>query len=208
MLAVLQSGIHLYYDYDRVTLPLTKAKDKTTSEVPQKKEHPIIQLKASLPLLARDVGIRAICMSIFGPLIYALFIRNTAWSCSLYFAELLWDVPASQLSYIPPYHISLIIRSLTSGTLLVALWELSNALFAAYVAQEPLKKEQPVTTGSKDPNGSLLNGIKSKRDVTRVGCRVHTTETRAKIRLDLCVLGALLHKSTFRRSAKSNLLRH
>ena len=173
MLAVLQSAIHLYFDYDRVTLPLTKAKD-TSTEVP-KKEHPIMQVRASLPLLVRDVAIRSICMSIFGPLIYALFIRNTAWSCSLYFAELLWDVPASQLSYIPPYHISLIIRSLTSGTLLIALWELSNAVFAAYVAQEPLKKEQPLTSCSKDPNGSLLNGIKSKRDVTRVGRHFSTT---------------------------------
>ena len=199
MFAVLQSGIHLYSDYDRVTLPLTKAKDNPTSEVPQKKEHPIKQVRACLPLLARDVGIRSICMSIFGPLIYALFIRNTAWSCSLYLAELLWDVPASQLSYIPPYHISLIIRSLTSGTLLVALWELSNALFAAYVAQEPLKKEQPLTTGSKDPNGSLLNGIKSKRDVTRVGCHNYNMGTGANITLDLCLLGVLLHKSTFRR---------
>ena len=208
MLAVLQSAIHLYFDYDRVTLPLTKAKDKST-EVPQKKEHPIMQVRASLPLLIRDVGIRSICMSIFfGPLIYALFIRNTAWSCSLYFAELLWDVPASQLSYIPPYHISLIIRSLTSGTLLVALWELSNALFAAFVAQEPLKKDLPLTTGSKDPNGSLLNGIKSKRDVTRVCRHVSDMGTRANIRLDLCVLGALLHKSPFRRSTKSYLLRH
>ena len=206
MLAVLQSAIHLYFDYDRVTLPLTKAKDKSI-EVP-KKEHPIMQVRASLPLLVRDVAIRSICMSIFEPLIYALFIRNTAWSCSLYFAELLWDVPASQLSYIPPYHISLIIRSLTSGTLLIALWELSNTLFVAYVAQEPLKKEQPLTSGSKDPNGSLLNGIKSKRDVTRVGRHVSTTEGRANIRLDLCFLGAVLHKSTCRRSAKSYLFRH
>ena len=170
MLAVLQSGTHLYFDYDKITLPLMKTKTESSSERPQKKEDPIMQVRASLPLLAWNIGLRSVCMSIFGPLVYALFIRNTAWNCSLYFAALVWDLPASQLSYIPPYHISLLIRSLTSGLLLVTLWECANVLFGAYVAQEPLKKEQPFTSASKDPNGSLLNGLKGKREVVRVCC--------------------------------------
>lgn len=171
MLAVLQSGTHLYFDYDKITLPLMKTKTESSSEQPQKIEDATMQVRASLPLLARNIGLRSVCMSIFGPLVYALFIRNTAWNCSLYFAALLWDLPASPLSYIPPYHISLIIRSLTSGLLLVTLWECANALFGAHVAQEPLKKEQPFTSASKDPNGSLLNGLKGKREVSRV-CRI------------------------------------
>ena len=168
MLAILQSGLHLYYNYDSVTLPILHADIHSNSEQPPKQEHPISQMKALLPSLSRKIGIRAVGMAISGPIVYALFIRRAAWSCSLYFAELLWDLPASQLSYIPPYHYSLILRSLTSGILLITLWEFSNAIFSAYLAQEPVKREQPLTSDSKDPNASLLNGLKAKRETIRV----------------------------------------
>lgn len=168
MLAILQSGSHLYYDYDSGTLPVIQAKTGTSSGQPREREHPIFQMKALIPGLSRKVGIRAAGMAILGPIFYALFIRRVAWSCSLYFAALLWDVPASQLSYIPPYHYSLILRSLTSSALLITLWEFSNAIFGAYLTQEPMKREQPLTSDSKDPTASLLNGLKAKREIIRV----------------------------------------
>jgi nucleoporin NDC1 len=168
MLATLQSLLHLYYDYDRVLLPPTQSSTESTTEQTWKEEHPLAKVQVLSPTLAQNVGLRAAGMSILGPIIYALFIRRTAWSCSLWLAELLWDVPASQLSYIPPYHISLILRSLSSGFLLLAVWEASNALFGAYVAQEPMKKDLPFTSEAKDPNGALLNGLKSKRVTVKV----------------------------------------
>ena len=168
MLAVLQSGLHLYYNYDSVTLPVTQAKINTNSGQPPKREHPIFQIRATIPDLTREIIIRATGMAILGPIAYALFIRRAAWSCSLYFAALLWDVPPSQLSYIPPYHYSLVLRSAASSGLLIALWEFANAIFSAYLTQEPMKREQPLTSASKDPNASLLNGLKAKREVIRV----------------------------------------
>ena len=168
MLAVLQSGLHLYYSYDSVTLPVTQVKTDASSEQPPKREHPILQMKALIPSLVREIGIRAAGMAILGPIVYALFIRRAAWNCSLYFAALLWDVPASQLSYIPPYHYSLMFRSGTSSAFLITLWEFSNAIFSAYLTQEPMKQEQPLTSISKDPNASLLNGLKAKREIIRV----------------------------------------
>lgn len=168
MLAILQSWIHLYYDYDKVTLPVTLPKTESTTEQSTKNQSPTLQVKDLMPSLSRSISSRAGCISFLGPILYALLIRSTAWKCSLYFAELLWDVPKSRLSYIPPYHYSLIIRSYTSGTLLITLWEISNAIFSAYVAQEPLKMDQPLTSESKDPNGTLLIGLRAKREVPRV----------------------------------------
>ena len=168
MLATLQSTIHLYYDYDRIVLPVAPHKTETGSETSSKKQSPVIRLRDDLPLLGRDILVRAACMSIFGPIVYALFIRVVAWKWSLSIAALLWDVPSSRLSYIPPYHISLIIRSFTSGSLLLVLWEISNKTFGAYVVQEPIKKGQPLTSESKDPNGTLLIGLQNKREVLRV----------------------------------------
>lgn len=197
MLATLQSLLHLYYDYDRVTLPPTHTKTAPTTEQPQKEEHPFATIKASLPRLAQKIGLRAAGMSILGPIVYALFIRRTAWSCSLWVAELLWDVPGSRLSYIPPYHISLILRSLSSGFLLIALWESSNALFGAYVAQEPIKKDLPFTSEAKDPNGALLNGLKSRRETLRVSGLASPT-SQSLTPLVFCVLGARIHQPTIR----------
>ena len=52
--------------------------------------------------------------------------------------------------------------------MLLCIWEFSNAVFSAYVAQEPLKKDQPLTNDSRDPNGSLLNGLRSKKEIAKV----------------------------------------
>ncbi|MCJ1283842.1 hypothetical protein MMC26_003173 [Xylographa opegraphella] len=51
--------------------------------------------------------------------------------------------------------------------MLLCLWEFSNAAFSAYVGQAPLKNGQPLTTDSRDPNGSLINGLKAKKEITR-----------------------------------------
>lgn len=166
MLAAWQSALHLCYDYDKITLPFIQSKESTT-EQPSKKQSPLSELRDLIPSLGRSIGVRAACMGVFGPLIYASFIRSKAWSWSLYFAGLFWDIPNSQLSYTPPY-LSVIVRSCVSGALLITLWEVSNVVFSAHVAQDPLKKEQPLTSESKDPNGSLLIGLKMEREVPRV----------------------------------------
>ena len=167
MHAVTQAALHLYNDYDRVPIPITKTGTESGSQQ-QKPEHPILQLRARLPLLMQNMALRAAGMSVCGPVVYAIFIRRTAWDWSLSVAKIIWDVPNSQLSFIPPYHYSIIIRSLTSGFFLIALWEFSNSLFSAYVAGEPLKKDQPLTSESRDPIGTSLLGLQAKREVAKV----------------------------------------
>lgn len=166
MLAAWQAALHLYYEYDKITLPVLQSKESTT-EQPSNKQSPLFALRDLTPSLGKSIGVRAACMSILGPFIYTGFIRSKAWSWSLYFAALFWDIPNSQLSYTPPY-LSVIIRSYVSSALLITLWEVSNMVFSAHVAQEPLKKDQPLTSESKDPNGSLLIGLKMEREVPRV----------------------------------------
>ena len=169
MLAALQSTIHLYYDYDKLGLPTTPIRREPALERDLNKPTTILQIREDLPKLARTIFLRAIGLSMAAPVLYALFFRSAAWKYSLLIAEIIWDVPHSRLSYIPPYHITLIVRSFTSSSLLLALWELSNIAFSAYAAQEPLKNGQPFTSESKDPNGTLLLGLQSRREVPRVG---------------------------------------
>ena len=170
-LAFMQAMLHLYYDYDRVSLPVTKSQsDLAADQRPPTLVPPLIRLKTTLPGLFQRLVQRSLLMTIIGPIVYNLLIRQTAWSWTLFLAKLLWNLPkAAEPPRIPPYHISLIFRSVVSSFLLLTLWETSNAVFSAYVAQEPLKRGQPLTNDSRDPNGSLLSGLKSKKEVPKVG---------------------------------------
>ena len=179
--AVTQSILHVYYDYDQVPLPLTPALEEPINPQPRGMPawfttrgdilRPMFvwdsnNLAKSIP---QNIILRTLVISFSAPFIYGIFIRRTAWGWSLTFATLLWDVPASRLSYIPPHYPSLIYRSTTAGFLLIFLWQSSNALFTAYVARQPFKKEQPLSNESKDPSGTLLNGLKSKKEIAKVG---------------------------------------
>ncbi|KAL9099436.1 MAG: hypothetical protein Q9163_005061 [Psora crenata] len=120
-----------------------------------------------LKCVLQNTLLRTISISLVAPFIYGLFIRRTAWNWSLSVAALLWDVPHSRLSYIPPHYPSLVYKSISAGLLLNFLWHSSNALFTTYVARQPIKKEQPLSSESKDPTGTLLNGLKSKREIPK-----------------------------------------
>jgi hypothetical protein len=112
---------------------------------------------------------RALAISLATPLIY-MFIRGWAWHSTLLVARLFWNIPkASEPSRLPPFHYTLLWRSLVFSVLLVCLWELANSVFDAFVAQEPLKHDNPLTSESLDPNGSLLNGLKSRKETVKVG---------------------------------------
>ena len=177
LLAITQGLCHLALDYDRVSLSVGRAKPTTCSQeeksAMEEKVHPSVQpleeLKVRIPSVFRIMGLQSVAVAILAPIVYALFVRNRAWEISMFFARLLWDVaPVADLSYIPPYHISLIWRSLTSSFLLLLLWQSANVVFSAFFAQEPLKRGQPLSTNSADPNASLLDGLKSQKEINKV----------------------------------------
>ena len=195
MLALLQSLFHLCYDYDRVILHITTTRPVSS---PEQRPHimvpPVVQLKSTMLVALKGTAVKSLFVGVLGPFIYALFLRRSAWNWSYYFAKLLWSLPkTSDLSYIPPFHISLIIRSITSGFLLVLLWESSNAIFGAYVAQEPLKRDHPLSDDSRDPNGSLLNGLKSRKEAPKVCHLVLSCYLSIDSEKDICILGACLY---------------
>ncbi|KAI9785745.1 MAG: hypothetical protein M1839_008762 [Geoglossum umbratile] len=167
--AIVQSLIHLFYDYDRVSFPVNKTTPKPSGgQSAQATVPPLVQLKTDMPQILSRALQRAIVTATASPLVYALFFRRTAWSWTYFFAKAVWKLPkASTLSTIPPLHIFLLLRGLTSGFMLLFLWEIVNQTFGLYVAQEPVKRGNPLTEGTRDPNGILLNGLKSKKNATK-----------------------------------------
>ncbi|KAK5688987.1 hypothetical protein LTS10_000967 [Elasticomyces elasticus] len=135
-LGVVQAGLHLGRDYDRIEVEETEARVKQGRETSR--------LPESLQILSTK-------SSSLQP--------NNGPTGILHPLTLLW-------------------QTLTSSLLLVTLWELSNAIFTIYVSRPPLKKGQPLTSEikdsnnaipsrSRDPNGSLIRGLKAVKDVPR-----------------------------------------
>ncbi|KAL4873171.1 hypothetical protein BDV12DRAFT_160513 [Aspergillus spectabilis] len=164
LLAIAQSVGHLYNDYDRVPITIAKRPADGSTESISKRIH------AGLPQLLRDGLIRSTIVAAVCPVAYIFFLRRQAWSYTMSFAKLFWDFPRSAADppgLILPVGPFLIGRTLLSGALLVLCWQTTNLFFSIFLSKEPLKRGQPLTAEAKDPNGSLLNGLKAKKETVR-----------------------------------------
>ncbi|KAL5000718.1 nucleoporin protein Ndc1-Nup [Aspergillus recurvatus] len=170
LLAVAQSLAHLYNDYDRVPIAIT---DKPADGADQK-THPTQpiskRLQEGLQQAVRDGLLRSTVVAAVCPVVYVFFLRRRAWSYTMSLAKLFWDFPRSAAdppTLILPVKPLLIARTMFSGALLVLCWQTTNLFFSVFLSQEPLKRGQPLTSEAKDPNGSLLNGLKAKKETVR-----------------------------------------
>ncbi|KAL2809972.1 nucleoporin protein Ndc1-Nup [Aspergillus granulosus] len=169
LLAIAQSVAHLYLDYDRVPIPLAE-RAAGSDQKTHPRESVSKRIQTELPRLLRDGFLRSATVAAVCPVVYTFFLRRRAWSYVMSFAKLFWDFPRSAADppgLIPPVHPLLITRTLFSGGLLVLLWQTTNLFFSIFLSKEPLKRGQPLTAEAKDPNGSLLNGLKAKRETVR-----------------------------------------
>lgn len=154
--ALAQSFLHLYKDYDLVRLPQTPSN-----------KSPVSQLRSALkPIIIHAVNVVSL-MALFGPFFYFVVWRNLAWALALKIGKAFFFLPKTTRPSGLTDPLNLMFRYLWSSLLLVLLWELSNHAFTIYTAQEPVKKEKPLTTDSKDPNGSLIFGLKAKKEIPK-----------------------------------------
>lgn len=177
ILAVMQAGVHLYCDYDRLDMPSAKTKlGSTTGTASASIVPPGAQLKARfLSMITASLKL-SLSLTFTAPILYCMPLgiwpysfRRFAWSFTRSWARLFYNLPKS--SALPskfPFHWTMLVQTIRAGVMLVMLWEVGNAAFTIYVAQEPLKNDRPITYESRDPNGSLLTGLKGKKLQTRV----------------------------------------
>ncbi|KAF2872410.1 nucleoporin protein Ndc1-Nup [Massariosphaeria phaeospora] len=168
-LAIAQATVHLWKDYDKINVPGLKPKKERKEESPAT-ESAARSVKLSRELVQKvipvgaQIGIVVSVTLLAGTAVYFAVLRNYIWDWHYGFAKRLVSLsrtskPTGLVPYLP-----LVGMFLVQGTLLTTLWEFANKTFDLYVSQEPLKKDNPITNDSKDPNGSLLNGLKSKKD--------------------------------------------
>jgi len=185
--ALVQAGVHLFYDYDRLDMPVSKTGVEANSDPKSPLVVPSTQkLKKKLPFLVLSSAKRATALAALAPFMYSIdfgiypySVRRFAWSFTRGWAKIFWTLPKSNsLPSTRPFHWSVLVHTAVAGFLLTLLWELANAAFTAYVAQEPLKNGRPITYESRDPNGSLLTGLRGKKLQTRVSTEIANSIVR------------------------------
>jgi nucleoporin NDC1 len=178
VLATAHTAVHLWNDYDSIDVPAMKPKkdreDTTSALLPARRApKPMQALVTKLPSIIATSGLVSSIALVLGSVVYFVGPRHLIWdyyySFSRYFISL---SKTSKPTGVAPF-LPLVSGFLVEGTLLVVLWQFANKAFDLYIAQEPLKNDQPITNDSKDPNGTLLNGLKSKKEAVKVGRIVH-----------------------------------
>ncbi|PHH87098.1 hypothetical protein CDD83_9321 [Cordyceps sp. RAO-2017] len=162
--ALSQTIQHYRLDVDRLDLGLSKPRpedrEKGSAVLPGSFHAVLVQLPCVLTGCVKQAA-----STLFLTLVlYALFLRSFAWGWALAFLRPFYSLP--QTSILPsswPTDIFLLARCVYAGTLLLFLWSAGNTAFSIFMVKAPLKNGQPLTSESKDPNGSLLNGLKSKK---------------------------------------------
>jgi nucleoporin NDC1 len=172
ILAAAQSAVHLWRDYDKIEVQAMKPKkergDATTSTTARRAPKPRNVLMRQLKGIATQSSSLASVIALVGFALYFIGTRNLIWSYYYSLGRYLWSLSkTSTPTGLAPF-LPLCFMFITEGTLLVVIWEFVNKTFDVYIAQEPLKNDVPITNDSTDPNGSLLNGLKSKKDTVRV----------------------------------------
>ena len=170
LLGFAQSIIHLYNDFSSLEIVASPIPPPSS---PDQRTHRIASIShqlqiAVIPIFRRSIATSVVC-TLAGPFIYLLCFRKFLWWWHLTFAKLWFNIPRSDArpTGYPPANLTMMLRSFALGFLLVLTWETSTFLFSALMTQQPLKKGQPLSAMSKDPNGTLLNGIKAKNDIVK-----------------------------------------
>ncbi|KAI1424841.1 nucleoporin protein Ndc1-Nup [Xylaria sp. FL1777] len=117
------------------------------------------------PVLIVRCGMLAITVAMVNYMFLYHFLRVSAWRSSMWFFRFFYgDLPRYNLPTTgAPWSVWMLGRTIWASFLLSLLWYFGEVAFRVQLTREPLKRGQPLSSESRDPNGSLLNGLKSKK---------------------------------------------
>ena len=167
--ALVQTACHYARDTDRLVMG---SFSKTASEKQPdtvRPPNPIQSVLTRMPVVLNDSVTRAAASLVATFAIYYLALRPFVWSWTISILRLFYNLPKSNMvPHYWPVDLYFLSRCLYAGTLLFVAWEAGNTAFSIFMVKPPLKNGKPLTSESKDPNSSLLNGLKSKKQSVKV----------------------------------------
>ncbi|KAK0634506.1 nucleoporin protein Ndc1-Nup [Bombardia bombarda] len=167
ILGLVQAWTHLSNDVDRLSLGVVKAKKNGTGGGAGEAEDKVpiyAKLWSIIKPLAMTAFNRALYALAVSGIVYPFFLRSIVWRVMVFFLRPIYNLPRTNMLPVSlPFSLWSIVRCFTASLLLLLLWSAANTAFSILLAKEPLKDGKPLTNDSRDPNGSLLNGLKSKK---------------------------------------------
>jgi nucleoporin NDC1 len=175
LLGVYQAFLHLFRDVDRLSLGTAKPQNGNGKAEDGDASVQLQKFRDQLPAML----VYTVNSSIFGILItliiYPIVVRRQVWKITMMLLRPFYNLPRSNM--VPaslPFSFKAILQCWVVGVMLIFAWTAANTAFTLFLAKPPLKNKKPLTAGSKDPNGSLLNGLKNKKLSIKV-CSTSTT---------------------------------
>ncbi|KAL1837416.1 hypothetical protein VTJ49DRAFT_3808 [Mycothermus thermophilus] len=166
LLGVYETITHLVRDTDR--LALGAARPQNGGAAGKEDGDPSVQLRRfrdRLPSVLAYAINHSLLGILFNTFVYPMFVRPCVWRTSLAFLRPIYNLPRSSNlpSSMPFFSASIVFRAFISGLMITFAWAAANTAFSLFLAKQPIKNGKPLTSDSRDPNGSLLNGLKNKK---------------------------------------------
>lgn len=216
---LLQGIGHMYRDDDRLLLGSVKLKDEAR---PSQDDQTTWQtrLKNDVPALASLAAMQSAAVLIFSVIQYHWAVprflggwtpRGLAWRLALSFFRMFYTLPKTNMvpATLAGVNGWMWMRCFLSGFMLLFMWLAGNKMFSLLLIRAPLKLGKPLTSESKDPNGTLLNGLKSKKLHIQVCVPVlRCMFVKILIAAVLCHVGACSHRQGLSTTTQSHLSRY
>ncbi|KAK4175658.1 putative nuclear envelope protein ndc1 [Triangularia setosa] len=157
---------HLAGDIDRLTYGIAKPQnaDGNTNAEDRDSNTQLQKLAQKLPEILVFTMTQALTSTTATMVAYSLFLRGFIWRMTMSFFRPVYNLPKTNMTpQTLPFSFPIILRCLWTSVLLTFVWTLGNEAFSLFMVKNPLKNNKPLTSESKDPNGSLLNGLKAKK---------------------------------------------
>ncbi|KAF2840765.1 hypothetical protein M501DRAFT_918780, partial [Patellaria atrata CBS 101060] len=173
-LGTVQALLHIYRNSDSVMIPLHKAtpldiKNQATATRTKFQRDKIVRTIKGI--FGRSL-LQPLIIAFLSPILYIIIFRKRVFHIFLGIIRVWSALPRTAKPGSFPGWIDIMGRFFIEGTLLSIMWEFSNTIFNMFMVREPVKhikllEEKPVSGNSKDPNGTLLLGLKAKAEMTK-----------------------------------------
>ncbi|KAI5860416.1 nucleoporin protein Ndc1-Nup [Durotheca rogersii] len=162
VLGIVQGVLHVALDFDQMLLGIVRPRRE--GEANTQSLYSFERLGEWAPVLVVRAGVLSIAVALANYVLVYHFFRRSAWGWAMSFFRLFYNLPKTNIPPSQaPWSIWMLGRSMWAGFLLTLLWYFGDMAFRLQLGRPPLKNNQPLSAESKDPNGSLLNGLKSKK---------------------------------------------
>lgn len=168
-LGLVQAALHVYNDTDRLSLGVVRPQDARGTAPSKEPVNQVRHFFDQVPLMVVTAVNRSFTAVGVNFIVYFFFLRTVLWRSAMTFLRPFVTLPkTNMLPTAIPFTLWTLIRCFWAGFLLLLLWNAGNVAFSIFLVREPLKNNKPLTSDSKDPNGSLLNGLKNKKIAIKV----------------------------------------